>query len=734
MADGNPATLKLELRRPRRALIAAAALGILVVMVASAVGNGPSHAASAASSARSAPDEINGGNQCNCYGYVKDAVSDVPRYYDPGSAGCDVSMGVDPSDPGACQVWVSLTDVQPNAGCNGAFWDVEQVQAGLGAGANDSVGTNAFLIVDTCGGGGGQVSFDDYTCQALLSDGCPDGPSGYDSEAASYLGAAFYAPAPPSYDPNPYVVTSNFVEVPLSDCQGTTEGYGSTFDPIVLDFSNCASVYAGEPDQPPSDDNNSSDDSDNYTGVDWNGTGWEPCDDNEDCEETDAGALQISTGPAFNGGTACTFCAPSWSATIPITYATENDTVAYLPHGTYHWSTSYGDQGATPSSGIVSIASSKPTQIGQALLQEFPITFDEVGLPTGTDWTVSLEGVSFASGGGTSVVATEPNGSYSFLIWGASGYVGTIRSGTTGTPTSFGTLDVNGDGFEDVTFAKEATGTLSFGEKGLAKGTARCVTLGLPNLGTVAQGCSSSGTVQFTGLPSPSGTLYSYSLAGPTGASGTPSSGTARPALAHPRAIAVFSAPTNTATIHETGLPNGTKWHLVVKPCASCEATPVTEKSASASGPGSSLTVSLFNGTYAWSVSKIPGYAMFFGNATGWDRVLTVNGVDQTLNVTFLPEVYNVTFTEGGLPAGTNWSVTIGGAAHYSTSSSMTVLLANGTYKYTIGAVAGYTGVGSPTTVKVHAKPTGVTVVFKSIDGGGTGLPADLARLLPHPT
>jgi hypothetical protein len=721
MADGDSAALVLTNRRTRRIVVGAAAVGVFLVMVASLAGNGPLHAAGAAASPGAAPDEIVGGNQCHCYGYVSDAISDVPRYYDPGSAGCAVSYGFDPSDPGACQVWASVTVVEPDQNCSGAYWDVEQVQAGLGAGANDSVGTNAFEIVDTCGGGGGEVSFDDYTCQAMLADGCPDGPSGYDGETAVVLGAAFYGPAPATYDPNPYVVTSTFHVVPLGDCQGTTTGYASTFDPIVLDFSNCASYYADQPDQPSGDDNNSSDNSDNYTGVDWNGTGWEPCDDdNEDCADAVAGDLQLSTGAGFAGGTACTACAASWVSTIPITYGTENDTLTYVPAGTYHWSTDYTAQGTPVSSGVLSVAAGVPDVVNQTLLQENAVTFSESGLPAGTPWTVSLGGANFDAGGKPSVAAEEPNGTYPYLVWGPTGYAALVGDGSGSFAPSSGLLTVNGSTTESVTFMKAKTGTLTFAEKGLAKGTERCIDLGLSGLGQLTASCSPNGTVKFTGLPSPPGGAYSYAVVGPTGTSGAPGSGLTGPVLAHPRNVTDFSAPTYTTTVHETGLPADTKWHIVAKPCVSCGASPVKLKSASASGPGSSLTLSLFNGTYGWSVTPVPGYAMFFGNATGWDRVLTVNGFSQTLNVTFLPEVYNVTFTESGLAAGTNWSVTIGGAVHYSTSSTISVLLTNGTYKYTLGPVSGYAGAGSPTTVKVHAKPVAVSVEFKST-GGGTG-------------
>src|SRR3989442_4961468 len=55
------------------------------------------------------------------------------------------------------------------------------------------------------------------------------------------------------------------------------------------------------------------------------------------------------------------------------------------------------------------------------------------------------------------------------------------------------------------------------------------------------------------------------------------------------------------------------------------------------------------------------------------------------------PPTYLVSLTETGLPTGTSWSVTLGGTAHTSTTTTLTVSEANGTYAYTLEPVAGYT-------------------------------------------
>jgi hypothetical protein len=52
---------------------------------------------------------------------------------------------------------------------------------------------------------------------------------------------------------------------------------------------------------------------------------------------------------------------------------------------------------------------------------------------------------------------------------------------------------------------------------------------------------------------------------------------------------------------------------------------------------------------------------------------------------------YRVTFTESGLPSGTNWSVTLNGQRMYGTTSSLFLYEFNGSYQYTVGAPPGYT-------------------------------------------
>ena len=73
---------------------------------------------------------------------------------------------------------------------------------------------------------------------------------------------------------------------------------------------------------------------------------------------------------------------------------------------------------------------------------------------------------------------------------------------------------------------------------------------------------------------------------------------------------------------------------------------------------------------------------------------------------------YLVTFTENGLPAGTNWSVTVGGTTVYSHTSSAVFNETNGTYLFTIGSVGGYAVSRNTGTVTVSGSDQTVAVAF----------------------
>jgi YVTN family beta-propeller protein len=121
------------------------------------------------------------------------------------------------------------------------------------------------------------------------------------------------------------------------------------------------------------------------------------------------------------------------------------------------------------------------------------------------------------------------------------------------------------------------------------------------------------------------------------------------------------------------------------------------------------------NGTsYAYSIGTVPGYT---ANVTG--GTLSVAGAPVTIRILFTasqaPTMYSVNFNEIGLIGPTMWSVTLNGTPDSTTSTSLSFVVPNGTYPFTIGSVAGYTSNRTSGGVEVQGAPIAVDVGFTSI-------------------
>lgn len=101
----------------------------------------------------------------------------------------------------------------------------------------------------------------------------------------------------------------------------------------------------------------------------------------------------------------------------------------------------------------------------------------------------------------------------------------------------------------------------------------------------------------------------------------------------------------------------------------------------------------------------------------------------RTANRAAAPTEYNVTFTETGLPSGTQWNVTFNGTEQSSTSASMVFVAPNGTYPYSVeNPVMGplttipvinltisleeYTAPQQPPTIEIGGSPVGVEIPY----------------------
>jgi nitrous oxidase accessory protein NosD len=215
---------------------------------------------------------------------------------------------------------------------------------------------------------------------------------------------------------------------------------------------------------------------------------------------------------------------------------------------------------------------------------------------------------------------------------------------------------------------------VSFVESGLALGTTWTATLGL------SSSSASGSTISFQ-EPNGAWNNESYSIAPVPGYRASPAAGMVWEQDTNVVVPIAFSPVLYPVTFTESGLKSGTSWS-------------VTIGASTLTSTGSTIVFNEPNGTWAYTIGAMPGYT------TTWTGSVTVSSTAATVLVNFVPKTYTVTFTESGLPAGTSWSLYLNGAPSTSITTTISYNLANGTYGYVPGSVAGYvTPAGGSVTV-----------------------------------
>ncbi len=171
-----------------------------------------------------------------------------------------------------------------------------------------------------------------------------------------------------------------------------------------------------------------------------------------------------------------------------------------------------------------------------------------------------------------------------------------------------------------------------------------------------------------------------------------------------------FTLVTYTVTFNESGLPASTEWwaNVTVGPSlgttANVTSTPLT------------------NGSYTYTIGTTnKEYAAPGGS-------FTVDGAALNLTVVFSLETYTATFTEKHLPAGTQWFVNVSGVpSASSTTTTITEMLTNGSYTYTVATVdKEYAATGG--SFSIHgagvSKTVSYTLVTYTVEITETGLPS----------
>jgi hypothetical protein len=170
------------------------------------------------------------------------------------------------------------------------------------------------------------------------------------------------------------------------------------------------------------------------------------------------------------------------------------------------------------------------------------------------------------------------------------------------------------------------------------------------------------------------------------------------------------SGKTYAVTFAEKGLPVETGWT-------------VTLGGNPQSTGGSTITFDEGNGTYDYKVSPVSGYSVAPASGS-----VTVKGKTVNVKVTFTPDTYPVTFTESGLPSGTEWWVNAtGGGSSHSTTTTLSLSEPNGTYEYSVATTdRAYAAPGGSFTVAGVAVPESVefSLVTYAVTFTEEGLPA----------
>ncbi len=292
--------------------------------------------------------------------------------------------------------------------------------------------------------------------------------------------------------------------------------------------------------------------------------------------------------------------------------------------------------GYTP--GTVSVVA-----LGSTPAETYPVTFEETGLPAGTNWSVTLNGTT-SSSTGPSIGFAEPNGTYGFAVGSVAGYLPNVTAG------SVRVAEVPVSRAIDFTAAGPPTYAADFTETGLASGTGWSVTLN----GTV--GSSTGPTITFS---VPSGT-YPFSIGSVAGYTPNLTSGSIEVVgapVARAIAFTPVPPPQYPVTITESGLPAGVAWSI-------------TLAGSTEHGTSGTIVFQEANGTFAFGVGSVAGYA-----ASPRSGNITVNGAGTGTTI-----VFTASASGGGgarllgLPGDSGYAV-LGGLVGAAVAAALAVIL-----------------------------------------------------------
>ncbi len=368
------------------------------------------------------------------------------------------------------------------------------------------------------------------------------------------------------------------------------------------------------------------------------------------------------------------------SSTSTILFDLSNGTYSYLIDGIPGFHTS-------PVTGTVSLTGNGASVTVEWMQTVYQVTFAEKGLPSQYAWSMELGG-KYQSSSTVQSVFSVPNGTYSFVIYSSGKYNATPPDGT---------LTVQGSDISMQVQYSTETFTVNFAESGLPSGMNWNVMLSGDSPASYAKTVSGS-TESYT---VPNGT-YSYSVGGIPGYHASSYGGQVSVFGSGVTIHITWTEVTYVVVFNESGLPVGTTWWVNIT-------SGLSEKSN-----GQSLTFSLPNGTYSYSVaSSNKEWRSAGGN-------LAVSNGSSAVGIFFGKVLYRVSVTEGGLGQSSQWWFNVSGTAQSSRQTEMNLSLPNGTYSYTVStsnkterATGGtFTVYGQSQYLKVQFSPVLYRVTF----------------------
>jgi YVTN family beta-propeller protein len=343
----------------------------------------------------------------------------------------------------------------------------------------------------------------------------------------------------------------------------------------------------------------------------------------------------------------------------------------------------------TPSAGTVSVAGSDVTTTVQfGPITWFSVWFNETGLPTGTSWSLVLNGTVIVSSS-AAISFQEPRGTYAYSVGSVAGYSASPSSGSvsvTGQPVSIPLV------WSPVRLE------VSFLASGLPLGTSWSVTLGGQVRSTVAP------TIDFAEAAG----IYNFAVGGPSGYRTDHWTGTVQVATENQSVPVPWTQVTYNVRFDESGLPTGTSWEVDLQE---------VHQYLNATGSGGTISFDLHNGSYLFAIQ---GPATFLVEPPNGQ--LNLSGSDRDLSIQFFESG-----SVGGSVTPASASLSIGGAGIPVNGGRFNVSELPGAYAIEVSA-SGY----QPTFANVTVSPGQSTWFNVSLASTSTSSASTLTGGLPY--